>query len=357
MRYIPSNCLRQGQILASDLVMEGKKVMLRKGVQLNSLLINRICQLGFQGVYIIDDLSKDLEVANVISDTLKHKAKADVQSLFISVQNKTESKSTHQFDLISRVISDIVDEILYNRKLMVNVVDLRTFDDYTFSHSVNVAVLSVVMGTVLGLNRTRLNDLAMGALIHDIGKVFIDRNVINKPGRLNTDEFLEMKKHSQKGYDYLKAHSQVSEQALKVVLLHHEQFNGNGYPFGYSGDQIDFFARIVCVADVYDALISDRPYRRAMLPSDAMEYIMGGFGAMFDPKVVKAFTRKVAPYPIGTCVRLSNGIVGIVVQNHELSCLRPRIRIIADGKPTDDYLDLTTDSGTLNMTIKEIVQI
>jgi len=357
MRYIPANCLRPGHILASDLVMEGRKVMLRKGVALNSVLIHRIEQLGFQGVYILDDLSRDLEVANVISDTLKYKAKADVQSLFISIQNKTVSRANSQLDMISKVINDIVDEILYNRKLMVNVVDLRTFDDYTFSHSVNVAVLSVVMGTVLGLTRPRLNELAMGALIHDIGKIFIDRKVINKPGRLNAEEFAEMKKHSEKGYDYLKAHSQINEQALKVVLLHHEQFNGNGYPFGLSGEGIDFFARIVCVADVYDALTSDRPYRKAMLPSDAMEYIMGGFGTMFDPKVVKAFTRKVAPFPIGTCVKLSNGLVGIVVQNYELSCLRPKIRIIADGKPTEDYLDLTADMSTLNVTIKEIVQL
>jgi len=331
--------------------------MLRKGVQLNSLLITRIKQLGFQGVYIIDDLSQDIEVANVISDTLKYKAKADIQALYISIQNKTETRTMSQLDLISKVITDIVDEILYNRKLMVNVVDLRTFDDYTFSHSVNVAVLSVVMGTVLGLTRSRLNALALGALVHDIGKVFIDRKVINKPGRLNAEEFTEMKTHSEKGFNFLKTHSQVNEQSLKVVLLHHEQYNGNGYPYGLSGEQIDFFGRIVCVADVYDALISDRPYRSAMLPSDAMEYIMGGYGTAFDPKVVKAFTRKVAPYPIGTCVKLSNGVVGIVTQNYELSCLRPRLKIIADGKPTDDYIDLTTDSGTLNITIKEIVQL
>jgi HD-GYP domain-containing protein (c-di-GMP phosphodiesterase class II) len=357
MRYIPSNCLRPGQVLASDLIMEGRKVLLRKGVLLNELLIARINQLGFQGVYILDDLSKDLEVANVISDALKHKAKADIQSLYISIQNKTASRAASLLDLISNVISDIVDEILYNRTLMVNVVDLRTFDDYTFSHSVNVAVLSVVAGTALGLSRPRLNDLAMGALIHDIGKVFIDRNILNKPGRLTPEEFAEIKQHSEKGYNYLQAHSQIGEQALKAVLLHHEQYNGNGYPFGLCGEQIDFYGRIVCVADVYDALTSDRPYRRAMLPSDAMEYIMSGYGTMFDPKVVKAFTRKVAAYPIGTCVRLSNGLVGIVVHNYELSSLRPKLRIIEGGKPTDDYMDLTTDSSTLSITIKEIAQL
>lgn len=357
MRYIPSNCLRSGQVLASDLVKEGLKVLLRKGVVLTEPLIAKIGQLGFQGVYIQDDLSRDLEVANVISDTLKYKAKADIQSLFISLKNKAATRAEDQLETIGKVINDIVDEIIHNRKLMVNVVDLRTFDDYTFSHSVNVAVLSVVMGTVLGLNRQSLNELAMGALIHDIGKVFINRNIVNKPGRLTTEEFIEMKKHSEKGYNYLRTHGQVKDHALQAVLLHHEQYNGNGYPFGLSGDNIDFFGRIVCVADVYDALTSDRPYRHAMLPSDAMEYIMGGYGTMFDPKVVKAFTRKVAPYPVGTCVRLSNGITGIVVQNYELSCLRPRLRIIAGGQPADDFIDLSTDNSTLNVTIKEIVQV
>jgi HD-GYP domain-containing protein (c-di-GMP phosphodiesterase class II) len=357
MRYIPSNCLRPGQILASNLEMDGRKVMLRKGVQLSELLIKRIELLGFQGVYIIDDLSRDLEVADVISDTLKHKAKQEIKTMFISVENKTETRALSQLDMISKVIGDIVDEILYNRNIMVNVVDLRTFDDYTFSHSVNVAVLSVMMGTVLGLNRNSLNDLAMGALIHDIGKVFIDKKIINKPSILTPEELGEVRKHSEAGYKYLIAHSQITDDALKAVLLHHEQYNGKGYPTGASGNDIHLFGRIIGVADVFDALTSDRPYRRAMLPSDAIEYILAGYDTMFDPQVVKAFTRKVAPYPIGTCVKLSNDIMGIVVRNYELYSLRPRLRIIHNGKPTSEFIDLATDTSTLNLTIKEIIQI
>lgn len=357
MRYIPANCLRPGQTLARDLVAEGRKVMLRKNVVLTGQLIRRIVHLGFQGVYINDDLSRDLEVAGVISDKLKYKATEEVQAFYISIQNKSNASAAAKFELIGKVVGDIVDEILYNRKLMVNVVDLRTFDDYTFSHSVNVTVLSVVTGTALGLSRSRLYELATGALVHDIGKVFVDRKIVNKPGRLSAEEFAEMKKHSQKGYDYLKRHSQMTDASLKVALLHHEQYNGNGYPHGLSGEAVDFFSRIVCVADVYDALTSDRPYRRAMLPSDAMEYIMGGYGTMFDPNVVKAFTRKVAPYPVGTCVKLSSGEVGIVVQNYELSCMRPRLRIIENGLPTDRFMDLTADASTLNVTIREIAQL
>ncbi len=357
MRYIPANCLRPGQILASDLVMEGYKVLLRRGVSLTEVLIKRIEQIGFQGVYVVDNLSKDLEVFSVISDTLKHKAKREIQSLYISIKNRTETRARSQLNIIGTVITDMVDEILSNRKLMVNVVDLRTFDDYTFSHSVNVAVLSVVTGSVMGLNRTKLNELALGALIHDIGKVFIDRRIINKPGLLTPDELQEVRRHSELGHNHLRIHSKVPESALMAVLTHHEQFCGTGYPKGLMGETIPLFGRIICVADVYDALTSDRPYRKAMLPSDAIEYIMGGFGTTFDPKVVKAFCRKVAPYPVGTCVRLSNGLIGIVTKNYELSSMRPVIRVIVDGQPSDQYLDLANDTSTLNITIQEIIQL
>lgn len=357
MRYIPANCLRPGQVLAADLIMDGYKVLLRRGIRLTDVLIRRIEQIGFQGVYVADDLSQDLEVFSVISDSLKHKANREVQAFYISLQNRNESKTRAQLDTISDVISNMVDEILKNRKLMVNVVDLRTFDDYTFSHSVNVAVLSAVTGAVLGLSRSKLHALAMGALIHDIGKVFIDRRVINKPDLLTDTELMEVRRHSELGYNHLRGLGNIPENTLLAVLTHHEQFNGGGYPRGLVGETIPLFGRIICVADVYDALTSDRPYRRAMLPSDAIEYLMAGFDTIFDPKVVRAFCRKVAPYPVGTCVRLSNGQMGIVVKNYELSSMRPKIRLIEDGHPTKEYLNLTSDPTTLNVTIKEIVQL
>ncbi len=355
MRYIPTNCLRPGQILASNLEMNGHKVMLRKGVQLSEPLIKRIELLGFQGVYIIDNLSRDLEVADVISDSLKHKARQEIKAMFISVECRQENRAQTQLDLISKVIIDIVDEILYNRSIMVNIVDLRTFDDYTFSHSVNVAVLSVMMGTVLGLNRNNLNDLALGALVHDIGKVFVDKKIINKVDRLSPEELADVRRHSEYGYKYLVDHAKMKEDVLQAVLQHHEQYNGLGYPTGTRGDDIHFYGRIICVADVFDALTSDRPYRRAMLPSDAIEYILGGYDTMFDPRVVKAFIRKVAPYPIGTCVKLSNGVTGIVIKNYELYSLRPCIQVIRDGVLCPERIDLATDTSTLNLTIREIL--
>lgn len=210
---------------------------------------------------------------------------------------------------------------------------------------------------MLGLSRKALNDLAMGALVHDIGKVFIDKKIINKAAKLTPEEFEEIKKHSTLGFNYICSNSKIPEEARSSVLMHHEQYNGNGYPAGISGEEISLFGRIVCVADVYDALTSDRPYRPAMLPSDAVEYIMSGYNTHFEPKIVDAFTKKVAAYPVGTCVKLSSGDVGIVVKNFESSCLRPKIRLLHENKPTNDFIDLTHDRTSYNITIKGIVNL
>jgi HD-GYP domain-containing protein (c-di-GMP phosphodiesterase class II) len=311
--------------------------------------------MGFQGVYIDDDISRDIQVVNTISDELKYRARREIKSLFVSVEQNSKSKTATHMDNLGNYISEMVDELLYNRNVMVNVIDIRTYDDYTFSHSINVAVLSIVIGTVLGMGRKTLHDLAMGALVHDIGKVFVDKKIINKATKLTTEEFNEIKKHSQMGFNYICSNSKIPEDARSAVLMHHEQYNGNGYPAGLSGNDIHIFGRIICVADVYDALTSDRPYRGAMLPSDAIEYIMSGYNTLFEPSIVEAFTKKVAPYPVGTCVKLSSGVLGIVVKNFESSCLRPKIRIIQDNKPTNEFIDLAHDRTALNVTIKELV--
>ncbi len=357
MRFVPSNCLRPGQMLASDLVLNKSRVLIGKNVRLTEALINNVTAYGFQGVYIDDEISEDLRIANVISDELKTKAKREVRTMFSNVEVPTGKRGVRNIDTLKDVVTNIVEEVIYNRQAIVNVVDIRSYDDYTYSHSLNVAVLASVLGGVLGLDRKSLNELVTGALIHDVGKVFIDKNIINKVSRLTRDELEDVKRHSQLGYNYLLNNNKIADASKIAVLTHHERFDGYGYPNGLKGDKIPLFGRIICVVDVYDALVSDRPYRRAMLPSDAMEYIMSGYGTMFDPDIVDAFTKRIAPYPVGTCVRLSSGILGIVVGNYEHSRLRPIIRVIHDGRLTSTYIDLAEDHSTFNTTITEIVNL
>ncbi len=318
-------------------------------------LINRIALLGYQGLYIEDEISEGLEIDDVISNDLRVQTRKELQQLFFNMENNITTGAKKRIRSITSLAKEIVDEILCNRHAMINLVDLRTFDDYTYCHSLNVTVLAVVLGTALRLRRDTIYELAIGALIHDTGKMFVGKEILNKPSKLNDEEFAQIKKHSELGFDYLCDNPDIPDSAKIATLQHHEQFNGNGYPHGLSGKKIHQFGRIISVADVYDALTSDRPYRKAMLPSDALEYIMGGYNTMFDPDIVKVLTKKVAPYPIGTCVRLSSGELGIVIRNYEDTSLRPVVKLIEDNKPTNIIVDLSNDRASLNVTIKEIV--
>lgn len=356
MRYVAQNCLRPGQQLAVDLRISDNRVFLRNRVILTPQLIERIKSIGFQGAYIDDDISKDLIVARMISEELVAKAKSDIRNLFLYTEAEEKNAFNHTMNNLRDVIQEMVEQILRNSRTMVNIVDLRTFDDYTYSHSLNVAVLSAIIGSGLGLNKKTLQDLATASLIHDIGKVFITKEIVNKPAKLDECEYYEMKKHVEKGYQYLRQYNRMTTQIMSGVLEHHERYSGEGYPKGLKGTGISLFGRIIAIVDVYDALTSDRPYRRAMLPSDAIEYVMGGFGREFDPALVEAFIKKVAPYPVGTCVTLSNGLFGIVVSNNEGFGLRPLVRLIEQGQPTHEYIDLNHDKYA-NLTITGILAV
>lgn len=355
MRFIPTSHLKPGQKLASDLELSTNRVLLRRGAILKASIIRKISNFGFQGIYIDDELSEGIEITDVISHDLKVKTKKELESLFYGVKNNLITSTVKQIKSIKRLVHDIVNEISHNRNVMVNIIDLRSYDDYTYSHSLNVAVISAIIGTAMKLSWEAINELTMGALIHDLGKMFVNKDILNKPGKLTDDEFEEMKRHSFLGYEYVRNRFDIAQNSKLTALQHHEKYNGSGYPGGLAGKDIHPYSRIVCVADVYDALSSDRPYRKAMLPSDVMEYIMGGYNTMFDPEIVSALTRKVAPYPVGTCLRLSTGDLGIVVENRESTGLRPVLRLIVDNKPTSRYIDLANDRDALNITIKEII--
>jgi HD-GYP domain-containing protein (c-di-GMP phosphodiesterase class II) len=347
--------LRPGDKLGADLAASRNRVLLRKGRELSHTMINKLEVLGFQGVYVDDKISEGIAVDDIISPELKSAARAEMQALFHNGATNRHHNVRKQLPTIKSIVHNIVDEVVRNRDIMVNIIDIRAYDDYTYSHSLNVSVLSVVMGTVLGLGKKHLHDLAMGSLLHDTGKMFIKKEILNKPARLTPEEFEEIKTHCTRGYHYLCEQLEIPENARIVALQHHEQFSGSGYPAGLSGAGIHLYGRICCVADVYDALTSDRPYRTSLLPSDAIEYIMSGYSTLFDPVIVEALTKKIAPYPVGTCVNLSTGQTGIVVQNYQENGLRPRIRLIANGEPTEEYIDLAHDMTALSITIDGII--
>lgn len=355
MRFVPTHCIREGMILGDNLYNNHGDLMLSQGELITEEYAKSIKRLNYNGIYIEDDISKDISVIRVINENVRVETVKAIKNTFISAERGI-SPDKNAIKLAKAQIETIVDEIFAQRDLMVNMIDMKVFDDYTYHHSVNVAVLSIVLGVALGMDRNDLCDLGFAALFHDIGKVFINKDLLNKTASLTDEEFEEIKKHSYLGYEHIKERFYSVGPSSMGILDHHEKYSGGGYPNNLKGNRISYSGRIIAVADVYDALTSDRPYRKALLPSDAMEYIMGSTMILFDPVVVEVFVQKIAPYPIGTCVKLSNGLTGIVLENFQDLCMRPRIRIFKkhdiDVEPYELHL---ADKKALNITIKAVV--
>ncbi len=360
MRYVPAHCIREDMILGKSIYGRNGELLLAAGNVIMRKYVNKIFELGFNGIYIEDENSKDIEIVQVISDELRNKTIKTIKDVFIGLEKISEKSKADNIKLEDsvkesrRLIRDIIEEIISNKSMIVNMIDLKVYDDYTFFHSVNTTILSMILGVAKGLNKDDLIKLGMSALYHDIGKVFIQKDILNKPGKLTDEEFEIMKKHSDFGFKYAKGTFHLPIHTCVGIYQHHEKFNGTGYPENVSGKKISLFGRIIGIADAYDALISDRTYRKALLASDAMEYIMAGSGSLFDPELVFLFTRRVAAYPVGTYVKLSDGLVGIVVENYEDCCLRPKVKIINNILYEEKYIDLKYDTDRLNTTIVAI---
>lgn len=354
MRFISVYCLRDGMVLGRNLYGKSEKLLLSQGQVLRKSYIDHIRELGYSGVYVEDGLSEDVEIQAVVDEELRIAAVTTVQNAFISTQSQEDIDKAMEDS--STVVHRLVNEILHNSHVMVNIVDMKVFDDYTFYHSVNVAILSLLVGVSMGLTQSELYRLGLGALLHDIGKVFVGQKIVDKPGQLTAEEMVKMQKHPVLGYEFLRDHSDVPVTSYVGVLQHHERYDGSGYPDGLKDHAISRFARIIAVADVYDALNSDRPYRHAILPSNAMEYIMGGSGTYFDPQCVEIFAHKVAAFPLGTIVSLSNGMRAIVVDNFSDCCMRPSVRLLS-GEWEGRVINLRSDKNLRNVTITEVLNV
>ncbi|MCT4543585.1 MAG: HD-GYP domain-containing protein [Vallitalea sp.] len=353
MRFVPVNILREGMCVGKSVYDRNNQLLLGKGSLIRESYINKLLEMGYQGIYIEDTISSDIEVKDIIHDELRRKTVNIIKDVFVETNHNNNDFSNYLIET-KLLMTQIVEELLENRDTIVNLIDLKIFDDYTFYHSVNVAVLSILLGTTLELNKEQLYNLGLGAILHDIGKMFIDNSILNKKGKLTDEEFFEIQKHPQYGYKYLKETFQIPLSSYVAVLQHHEKYNGTGYPNRISKDKISLFAQIISIADVYDALTSNRPYRKALLPSEAIEYIMGNGGVMFDIKLVKRFISKIAPYPVGTGVELSNKYKGFVVENYEDAILRPRIKVVLDDNNKEIngvYFNLRNEKSLRNVTI------
>lgn len=321
MRYINIDNAEPGMVVGKSIYNEQGNVLINYRVKLTDKLIRRMKEKGLPGLYIDDNLSADIDVEDLISDELGVKA--------------TRALKKMDIDQALDVASKLTEELKLNSDINVNLISLRTNSDYTYKHSVSVAIFSVLTGIGTGLKKSMLKELAASALLHDIGKVNIPIEILEKPGTLTEEEYEIVKTHSEIGYEKLKGNINISSKTKMGVFMHHENVNGSGYPLGLHGDQIYMFAKIIHIADVYDAITNERAYKKAQSPHEAVEFLMNNCGSMFQPEYVKAFITYIPFYPRGRNVELSDGSIAVVVENRQHNTLYPVVRRLSDGETMD----------------------
>lgn len=331
MRYISLDEARSDMMVAYRVYDSYGHVLVNNDTYLTEQTLTKLRDYGLDGIYINDGLSEDIDIEPVISQELRNKGLKCVRE--------------GNIDLCQEVSVEIVEQILNRSVFSLDLSDLRTYDGYTYAHSVNVAVICCIIAFGMKMSQSDMEQAVTAAILHDLGKLQIPDEILNKPGRLTQEEYAIMKTHCVNSYELIKDKWQISSHVKIAVLHHHENVDGSGYPMGISGDEQTIFTKILHVADVYDALTSKRPYKLPYSPYEACEYMMGACSIQFDQTVVEALMRYVPFYPKGTKIQLSDGRECIIYNNIGVHNLRPVVRLM-----TGELLDLEAPEN-YNITI------
>jgi HD-GYP domain-containing protein (c-di-GMP phosphodiesterase class II) len=358
MRLIATRRVEEGAVLGRD-VMDGRPgtiPLLRAGVKISDRHRNALLAAGVHAVYVDDALSEGIEVREAVSLETRQRATQAVSKAFEGCHDAMASGRGLPDSVLGdlqKVAEMIARDVEDNADVAVALDDLSAADGYTLQHSIDVAAIGMLVGQklfresgwidhhgrrVYDRRDRRLARLGLGLLLHDVGKLIIPTEILNKPGKLDEHEWELMRAHPRAGVEMLRS-DLISPLVKVVVRSHHERWDGGGYPDALAGEDIHQLARVAAAADVYDAVTSERVYASARPPDVGVQIVREGSGRAFDPGVVHVFERVVAPYPPGCEVALSDGRRGVVASVPQEDLTRPLVRVgwDASGRPVAPY--------------------
>jgi HD-GYP domain-containing protein (c-di-GMP phosphodiesterase class II) len=361
MRLVSSRHLQAGTVVARDVRpgVSGTAPLVLRGTSLTASMCRRLIQLGIAAVWVDDELGVGIEPLEALSEETRAAAERAVATTLTQARKALVAGQQLEVGDLRR-LRDAAAEIAYEIASLPEAVyalsEMRNAHAYTHEHSVRVTTLGLLLAARHWKRRgwidhrgrqrfdglqQRMTQLGLGLLVHDIGKLAIPHEVLDKPGRLDAQEWELVRRHPELGAAML-SHTTTSMLAIAVVRFHHERWDGAGYPRALAGRRISELARIAAVADVYDAVRSERPYKPAQPPHVGVEVVVNGAGTAFDPAIVETFGEVVMPFPAGHEIDLPDGRWGVVVSVEPERPYRPRVRICeADGAVREEQGDLT----------------
>ena len=345
-KYMRTRQLKPGMKIDQSIVDRLGRNLITRGAILDEYIIESLLKLGIMNIYIQEG-EADPEDEKVF---ISAEAQENIEKLYtedrskVSLSNSVRERISHGIQSIynntdtanlasttASITNDLLDAIDQNNAIAIDIGELKTSDKYTFKHSVDVATIAMILAKQQNLPKQEIYEIGVAGLLHDVGKTKVPLEILNKPGRLDEEEFEIMRQHSVFGYRMVKDKPDFSPGVAMGVLQHHEKINGSGYPMKVNEQQIHPYAKILSVADIYDALITERPYKQAFSQRDAVEMIMSMTHEL-DMKAMKSFLESMILYPVGSIVELSNGEKAKVVRNSPHYILRPTVVGCESGK-------------------------
>jgi HD-GYP domain-containing protein (c-di-GMP phosphodiesterase class II) len=310
------------------------------------------------------ELKKIQEISEENLDKIKIAKKTyfNAVSFYREIFNKVRTDEKINLKKAKRVITSVINQIIEQEQILLGMTTIKDYDEYTYHHSTNVSILSLALGRRMGMNHRMLIDLGIVSLFHDLGKIVVPNEILNKPSKLTDSEWRIIRKHPIWGVNAILKMRNIDDLTINAAIVafeHHMNIDHTGYPRVENPAPLDFFSRIVSIVDQYDAMTSKRVYTDyPKSPDTALRELLENSGDTLDPLIVKFFVNMIGIYPIGTLVVLNSGELGLVFENNQDFLHRPRVMIISDNKgnwikgPIVDLADKNGNDGYLRTIIK-----